>query len=56
MSDKTRAVVFNVAILLGLVWCYFQGYPVKIIIVVGLFLLVFANAVLYMQRKRSTQI
>lgn len=54
LSEKTRAVILNVAIVLGLVLSYFQGYPVKVIIGAGLFLLAFANIVLSRQRKRSS--
>jgi hypothetical protein len=43
MAERKRAIVVNIAILLGLTWCYFRGYPTKITVGSGIFLLAFAN-------------
>jgi hypothetical protein len=52
MTEGTRAFVVNISIILGLVWCYLKGYPLLVIFGSGLFLLVFANILMYLRRKR----
>ena len=54
MTDRTRGLVINIAMMLGLTWCYFKGYPPKIILGSGVFLFAFANALLYFRRKHSS--
>ncbi|MGA2370416.1 MAG: hypothetical protein ABSG11_07085 [Candidatus Korobacteraceae bacterium] len=57
MTERQRAVVVNIAILVGLIWCYFHGYPPKIILGSGIFLLAFANILMYLKHRRaSTQV
>jgi len=51
MSEGTKAVVINAAILAGLVWCYFTGYSLNIILISGLVLLVLANILMYLKRR-----
>jgi hypothetical protein len=51
MSAGTRAVVVNAAIIAGLIWCYFKGYPLNIVLISGLLLLVFANILMYLKRR-----
>jgi hypothetical protein len=46
MTERNRAIIINVAIVAGLMWCYFKVYPPKIILGCGIFLLVFANALM----------
>jgi hypothetical protein len=53
MTEKKRAVIINVAILISLVWCYFRGYPPVIVISCGVFLLAFANILMYVKRRRA---
>ena len=55
MTEQNKAIIINVAIVVGLMWCYFRGYPPKITLGCGFFLLVFANALMYRKRRRSTQ-
>jgi len=53
MTEGTRALILNVGVILGLIWCYAKGYPPKIILGSGIFLLVFANILLSFRRRRS---
>jgi len=53
MAEGARSLMVNVSIILGLVWCYFKGYPLVIILGSGLFLLVFANILMYFRRKHQ---
>jgi hypothetical protein len=54
MTERNRAMVVNVSIVVGLMWCYFRGYPPKIILACGVFLLAFANVLMYLNRRRSS--
>jgi hypothetical protein len=53
MTERNRAIIVNVAIVVGLMWCYFSGYRLKIILGCGGFLLAFANVLMYLKRRRS---
>jgi len=53
MTERTRAIVVNLGIIGGLSWCYIQGYPSRIILPSGVFLLLLANGLMYYRRKRS---
>jgi hypothetical protein len=55
MSEGTRVVVVNAAIIAGLILCYVREYPLEIVLVSGLFLLAFANILMYFKRKRVQQ-
>jgi len=52
MSERTRAMTVDTGITAGLIWCYLMGYPPKIVL--GIFLLVLANVLLYLRRRRSS--
>jgi hypothetical protein len=54
MTERNRAIIVNAAIVVGLIWCYFRGYPPKIILACGVFLLGFANVLMYLKRRRSS--
>jgi len=54
MSERMRAIIINAAIIAGLAWCYIQGYPYKVILGSGVFLLLLANGLMYLRRSRST--
>jgi hypothetical protein len=54
MTERNRAIIVNVAIVVSLMWCYFRGYPPKIILGCGVFLLAFANVLMYLKRRRSS--
>lgn len=54
MTERNRAIIVNVAIVVGLMWCYFRGYPPKIILGCGIFLLAFANVLMYLKRRRPS--
>jgi hypothetical protein len=54
MTERNRVIIVNVAIVVGLTWCYFRGYPPKIILGCGVFLLAFANVLMYLKRLRSS--
>jgi hypothetical protein len=57
MTERNRAIIVNVAIVVSLMWCYFRGYPPKIILGCGVFLLAFANVLMYLKcRRSSTQV
>jgi hypothetical protein len=53
MPERTKALIVNVAIVAGLIWCYFKGYPLNIILISGLLLLIFANVLMYLKRRSS---
>jgi hypothetical protein len=52
MPERTKAIVVNVSIVAGLLLCYFRGYPPKVILLSGLFLLVLANVLMHLKRRR----
>jgi len=54
MTERNKAIIVNLSIVAGLVWCYFRGYPPKIILGCGAFLLLFANVLMYLKRRRSS--
>jgi hypothetical protein len=51
MPERTKALIVNLAIVAGLIWSYFRGYPLNIILISGLLLLIFANVLLYLKRN-----
>jgi len=52
MPEGTKAVILNVSIMAGLLLCYFRGYPPKIICGCGISLLILANFLMYLKRRR----
>ena len=52
MPKKTKVIILNAGIVAGLIWCYFTGYPPKIILMTGVFLLAFANASMYFKHRK----
>ncbi len=54
MTEPNKAIIDNSAIVVGLMWCYFSGYPPKIVLGCGVFLLVFANILMYVRHRRSS--
>jgi hypothetical protein len=54
MPDGTKAVIVNVSIVAGLLLCYFRGYPPKVIVGCGIFLLIFANTLMYLKRRQNS--
>jgi hypothetical protein len=52
MTEQTRAIIVNVAIIAGLIWCYSKGYSPTVILGCGVFLLAFANLLMYMKRRK----
>lgn len=55
MTEQTRVVLVNVAIVAALIWCYFRAYPTKIILATGIFIVVFANILMYLKRRRASR-
>jgi hypothetical protein len=55
MTERNRAIVLNVGMLVGFMWCYLKGYPLKIILGSGVFLIAFANLLMYFRRKRLSR-
>ena len=55
MPEGTKAVVVNVAIVAALIWCYFKGYPLEIILITGLVLFVLANILMYLRRRINSK-
>jgi hypothetical protein len=53
-TERKKALVVNVAILVGMAWFRFQDYPSTIIIPCGVFLLAVANIAMYLKRQRSS--
>ena len=51
MAEGTNAVIVNASIVAGLIWCYFRGYPLNIILISGLLLLVLANILMYLKHR-----
>ena len=51
MPERTKALLINLCIAVALVWCYFKGFPLIVILVSGLLLLGVANMVMYFKRK-----
>jgi hypothetical protein len=52
MTERQRVVIINVAMLVSLIWCCFRGYPLVIVLSSGVFLLAFANILMYLKRRR----
>jgi hypothetical protein len=55
MTEWQRVVIINVGMLVSLIWCYFRGYPLVIVLSSGLFLLAFANILVYLKRRRAAK-
>jgi hypothetical protein len=55
MPEGTKAVVVNVAMVAALIWCYFKGYPLEIILITGLVLFVLANILMYLRRRINSK-
>jgi hypothetical protein len=53
MSPRMHCLYVNMGIVLGLVWCYLKRYSATIILTSGLFVLLFANGVLYFKYARK---
>jgi len=53
MTERNNAILINIAILAGLIWCYFRGYPLTAILLTGVFLLALANLLMYVKRRRT---
>ncbi len=54
MTERNRVAIVNVAIVAGLIWRYLEGYSPKIILGCGIFLLAFANTLMYFKRRRPS--
>lgn len=55
MPERTKAVIVNISIAAGLLLCNFRGYPLKIILLSGLFIFAFANVLMYLKRRRTSK-
>ena len=55
MPERTKAIIVNIGMVAGLIWCYFRGYPPKIILISGVLLLVFANTLMYFKRRQNSK-
>jgi len=51
MPERTRTIIVNAAIVAALIWCYFRGYALSIILISGVLLLVLANILMYLKRR-----
>ena len=49
MPERQKAIIVNVAMVAALIWCYFKGYPLTIIVISGVVLLVLANGLMYVK-------
>jgi hypothetical membrane protein len=52
MTEQNRAIIVSVAIVASLIWCYYEGYSPKVILGCGVFLLAFANLLMYLKRRQ----
>jgi hypothetical protein len=50
MPERTKAVLINLCIVAALIWCYFRGYSVTVVLVSGLLPLGVANIAIYLKR------
>jgi hypothetical protein len=51
MQERTKAVLINVCIVAALIWCYFRGYSLTVVLVSALLLLGVANIAMYLKRR-----
>jgi hypothetical protein len=57
VTERTRVIIVNISILIllvpGLIWCYSKGgCPRGMFLGFGVFLLTYANTIMYMKRRR----
>jgi hypothetical protein len=52
MPERTKTLLINASIVAALIWCYFRGYTLTVILVAGLLLLGVANFSIYLKRRR----
>jgi tetrahydromethanopterin S-methyltransferase subunit C len=55
MPERTRAIIVNVGIVIGLIGCYFEGYSPTILLISGALLLAFANTLMYFKRRQISK-
>ena len=55
MQPRQREIVGNVSLAVGLVICYFKGYPLKIVALYGICLLIIFNACLRYSSRRKAE-
>jgi hypothetical protein len=55
ITERNRVILINVAVLVGLLWSYFRGDPPLIVLFSGIFLLAFANILMYVKRRRASK-
>ena len=53
MPEQTKFWLVNAGIIAGLIWCCLRGNPLYIVLVVGTILLISANVVMYVRRKKT---
>ena len=53
MPDRQKALIVNVAILAALSWCYFKGYSLTIVVIVGIALLATVGIVAHRGARRA---
>ena len=54
MSMGTKAGILNAVLIVGLVFCFFEGYLPKIIVGIAAVVLVFANILMYRKHGKTS--
>ena len=55
MTSKTKAILINCSIVAALIYRYWTGSPLFILITVGIFFLVFANLLMMFAAKQQSK-
>jgi hypothetical protein len=51
MPERTKAVLINACIVAVLVWYYFKGYSLTVVLIAALLLLGVANLIMYLKAR-----
>jgi hypothetical protein len=54
MSTGTKAGIFNAGLIVGLIFCYFEGYLPKMIVSIASVVPVFANILMYRKYGKTS--
>jgi hypothetical protein len=54
MSMGTKAGIVNAVLIVGLIFCYFEGYLPRIIVSIASVVLVFANILMYRKHGKTS--
>jgi hypothetical protein len=54
MSSRTKLILVNSAVAVALVYKRWQGAPIAVILIVGIFMFALVNAIMYFATKKSS--